>query len=101
MKISNSEGRPLSGLGRSSGPTQAGGGGRSPSVGGPTPGADRVQLSSLSAHLAQALGSSAAHLNKLSALAGAVLSGGYQVDAGAVSDSIIRHSLQFGGANYL
>ena len=80
---------------------QAGGGGRSPNLGGASPGADRVQLSSLSAHLAEALGSSVAHLNKLSSLAGAVLSGGYQVDAGAVSDSIIRHSLQFGGANYL
>jgi hypothetical protein len=64
-------------------------------------GTDRVQLSDLSAHLTAALGGSAAHLKKISSLAGAVLTGGYQVNAGAVSDSIIRHSLQFGGANYL
>jgi len=40
-------------------------------------------------------------LKKISSLAGAVLTGGYHVDTGTVSDSIIRHSLQFGGANYL
>jgi hypothetical protein len=47
------------------------------------------------------MGNSAAHLTKLSSLAAAASNGGYQVDAWAVSDSIIRHSLQFGGANYL
>ena len=62
---------------------------------------DRVQLSNLSASLTSALGASAAHLQKLSSLAGAVLNGGYQVDARAVSDSIIRHSLQFGSASYV
>ena len=64
-------------------------------------GGDRVQLSNLSANLTATLGDSAAHFTKLSSLGAAVLSGRYQVDAGAVSDSIIRHSLQVGGANYL
>jgi anti-sigma28 factor (negative regulator of flagellin synthesis) len=64
-------------------------------------GTDRVQLSDLSAHLTAALGDSGAHLKKISLLASAVVTGGYHVDAGTVSDGIIRHSLEFGGANYL
>jgi anti-sigma28 factor (negative regulator of flagellin synthesis) len=62
---------------------------------------NHVQLSDLSAHLTAALGGSAAHLKKISTLAAALLKGGYHVDTLVVSDSIIRHSLQFGGANYL
>src|SRR5690349_8735623 len=100
MKISDPEGRPLSGLGRSYGTGPASKSGGSSSSAGKPLAADRVQLSSLSAHLASASSDSAAHFNKLSSLAAAVLNG-YQVDAGTVSDSIIRHSLQFGRANYL
>ena len=98
MNISESQGRPVSGAtaaGRSSGR----GGNFAPTA---VPlGTDRVQLSNLSAHLTAALGGSAAHLEKISSLAGAVLNGGYHIDTGAVSDSIIRHSLQSGGENYL
>ena len=101
MKISNSEGGPLSGLGRSSGVGPVSESGRNTTVAGPPLAADQVQLSNLSAHLAAALGDSAAHLEKLTSLAAAALKGGYQVDAWAVSDSIIRHSPQFGGVNYL
>jgi hypothetical protein len=101
MKINRSETRPPSGLGNTAGalPASKSGGGTGPEA---LPlAADRVQLSNLSASLTAATGDSAAHLEKLSALAAVALSGGYQVDAGVVSDSIIRHSLQFGGAKYL
>jgi hypothetical protein len=47
------------------------------------------------------LGGSTEQLKKLSALAAAVWNSGDQVDARVVSDSLIRHSLQFGGANYI
>ena len=99
MKISVSEGKPLSGLERSNGAGTANKGARSTAPAGPSLRADRVQLSNLSAHLTASLGGSSAHLQKLSSLASAALNGGYQVDAGVVSDSIIRHSLQFGGTN--
>jgi hypothetical protein len=89
MKINRSETRPPSGLGNTAGalPASKSGGGTGPEA---LPlAADRVQLSNLSASLTAATGDSAAHLEKLSAL------------AAVVSDSIIRHSLQFGGAKYL
>ena len=101
MKISDSQGRPVSGVGRPGGVGSAGGSGGNFTPTAAPSGPDRVQLSDLSAHLRAALGGSAAHLKKIYSLAGAVLTGGYQVNAGAVSDSIIRHGLQFGGANHL
>jgi hypothetical protein len=101
MRISDPNGEPLSGLGRSSEVGPAGERVRSTRSAGPPLASDQVRLSNLSAHLTAALDDSAAHLTKLSSLTAAVLSGGYQVDAPVVSDSIIRHSLQFGGANYL
>jgi len=101
MKINNSESSPVSGLGRPSGAEPASEKGASSAPSGPSLAPDRVQLSSLSASLTAASGDSATHLKKLSDLAAVTLSGGYHVDAGTVSDSIIRHTLQFGGANYL
>jgi len=101
MKINSSERMPFSELARSS---AAGSAGESKGItgsSGPSLGADRVQLSNLSANLTATLSDSAAHFSKLSSLGAAVLSGRYQVDAGAVSNSIIRHSLQVGGANYI
>jgi anti-sigma28 factor (negative regulator of flagellin synthesis) len=100
MKINNSEGGLLSGLGRSGGAGTASPAAGSSASAGPSLGADRIQLSNLSANLTAELGDSAAQLKKLSALSAMALSGRYRVDAGAVSDSIIRDSLQFGGANY-
>jgi len=99
MNISDSEGRPISGLEHSNGggPASESGRGTAPAL---APSAtDRVQLSNLSAHLTASLGGSAADLQKLSSLASAALNGGHHVDARVVSDSIIRHSLQFGGSN--
>ena len=64
-------------------------------------GTDQIHLSSFSAYLASAPSDSPVHVANLSALAGAVLSGRYFVDANLVSASIIQHGLQFGGANYL
>ena len=101
MKINSSENRPLSGLGNSTGAQPASERSGSGSPAGSLLPPDRIQLSNLSASLTAATADSAAHLDKLSALAAVALSGGYQVDAGEVSDSIIRHTLQFGGAKYL
>ena len=100
MKINSSEGTPLAGLESSSAAAPASDRG-STGPAGPSLGGDRVQLSNLSANLTATLSDSAAHFTNLASLGAAVLSGRYQVDAGAVSDSIIRHSLQVGGANYL
>src|SRR5437016_1709 len=101
MKISDFQGGPISGAGRPSGVGRTSGSGGNFAPTAAPLGTDRVQLSDLSAHLTAALGDSAAHLKKIASLAGAVLTGAYHVDTGTVSDGIIRHSLQFGGANYL
>jgi flagellar biosynthesis anti-sigma factor FlgM len=61
---------------------------------------DKVQLSNLSGYLASALAGSPAHVAKVGELSAAVSSGKYQVDANAVSGSIIQHSIEFGGASY-
>jgi hypothetical protein len=52
---------------------------------------DRIQLSGLGAALSQ--GASSLHGIKLSGLGSAVSGGRYRPDAGAVSSSIIQHSL--------
>ena len=99
MRINDPNGRPLSALG--SEVARAGRSGRVASPAASPSAPDQAQLSNLGAYLTAALDDSAARLEKLSSLAAAVLTNGYQVDAPVVSDSIIRHSLQFGGANYL
>ena len=101
MKISDPNGRPLAGLGQSNKIVPSNGSSRSATPEGHSSAADRVQLSNLSAHLSASQGDSAARLKRLSSLESAVLSGGYQVDAGMVSESIIRYSLEFEGGNYL
>jgi hypothetical protein len=101
VKISDSPGKPLSGLARSGKVAPARGNVAGGSAAATPPATDRVQLSNLSAHLSAALGESASHLKRLSSLAEAVLTRGYHVDASGVSDSIIRETLQFGGANYI
>lgn len=99
MKIPNTTGktdavgspsgiRPAGSAGQPSGPRQ---------VSTPT---DRVQLSSL-AQMAAAYGDSAAHLARLSSLSATVSSGGYQVDAGVLSNSIIEASVTLSGGNYI
>lgn len=98
MKI-NSEASPISGLQRSSAAAPVNGNGGSSGAPGSSLEGDRVQLSNLSASLTLSSNGTGGDITKLSSLNEAVLSGGYQVDAGAVSESIIRHSLQFGGAN--
>jgi len=100
MKINRSESMPFSEVARSNGAVPAGGSGSSSGPAGSSTGTDLVQLSNLGANLTATRSDSAAHLEKLSSLSAAVLNGGYQADIGVVSDSIIRHSLQFGGANY-
>jgi hypothetical protein len=101
MKISDPNGKPLSGLGVSQTVGPAGDVLRAPAPAIRATAPDRFQLSNLSAQLAAAFSSSPAHLAKLAGLSAAVLGGGYRVDASLVSNSIIRHSLQFGGADYL
>ena len=99
MKINRSESMPFSAVARSNGAVPAGGSDSSSSTESTT-GTDQLQLSNLSANLTATRSDSVTHFAKLSSLNAAVLNGGYQVDTGVVSDSIIRHSLQFGGANY-
>ena len=101
MKISDPSGRPLSGLGQPNAVVPASESGRSSQTTVQGSEADRVQISTLSAHLSAALGESARQVKKLPVLAAAVLSGRYHVDPGVVSESIIRHGLQFGGGNYI
>jgi flagellar biosynthesis anti-sigma factor FlgM len=62
---------------------------------------EQLQLSSLGSHLKSALEGSPAHVAKMSELDAAVSSGQYNVDAHAVSGSIIQHSIEFGGGTYL
>jgi len=54
----------------------------------------------VSRYLASALNGSPAQVAKVSELSAAVSSGSYQVDAHAVSGSIIQHSIDSGGASY-
>ena len=101
MKISDSNNKPLSGLGVSkpSEPVIEGSRISAPAV--RAAAWDQIQLSNLSAQLTAALCDSPARLAKLAGLSSAVLAGRYQVDASLVSGGIIRDSLLFGGANYL
>jgi hypothetical protein len=57
-----------------------------------------MQISSLSAYLTAAGSGSPGHVAKLNGLSVAVNNGGYKVNAGAVSEGIIQHSLLFGAA---
>lgn len=59
---------------------------------------DQTEISNLSAYLAAAISGSPAHVAKVSALGEAVSSREYSVDAGAVSEDIIQHSILFSGA---
>jgi hypothetical protein len=56
---------------------------------------------SLRGFTASALRGSPAHVAKVSRLSAAVSAGQYQVDAYAVSGSIIQHSIEFGAASCL
>ncbi len=101
MKISGSNSKSTSELGRSAAVGPAGAGTASEQPARPTPVSDRAQISSLGSYLAAALNGSPAHVAKVSELGAAVSNGQYQVDAHAVSGSIIQHSIEFGGASYL
>jgi len=62
---------------------------------------DQAQLSSLSSYLVSAGNGSPSQVEKVNQLSADVLRGRYQVDAYAVSASIIQHSIEFGGTSYL
>ena len=59
---------------------------------------DQMQLSSL-AQAAASNDDSPTHIVKLSSLSATVLSGGYRVAAGALSNSIIEASIHLSGGN--
>lgn len=59
---------------------------------------DGVQLSSLGQYFAAANNISQSHVEKLSALGGAISAGQYNVDAFTVSGSLIQYSMQAHGA---
>ena len=101
MKISRLDTKTTPGMNHLAGidPSRAGSGSKPPA--GQAAATDQVQLSSLSGYLASALAGSPSHVAKISELHGAVSNGQYQVDAYAVSGSLIQHSIEFGGASYL
>jgi hypothetical protein len=51
--------------------------------------------------MAGAYGDSPVHLAKLSSLTATVSTGGYQVEAGVLSNSVIEANLRLSGGNYL
>jgi hypothetical protein len=97
MKIRGANGR-ASGVTGPSGLSSAGQAGPPPAppAAGPT---DGVQLSNL-AQMA-AFHDSPTHIARLSSLSATVSSGGYQVEAGVLSNSIIEASMQLSGGNYI
>jgi flagellar biosynthesis anti-sigma factor FlgM len=100
MKISRSDSQSTSALGRTPGAASTGGSSGPKSATAQNAISDQAQLSSLSAYLAAALDGSAAQVAKVNELTAAVSSGQYQVNANAVSESLIQHSLVFGGSGY-
>jgi flagellar biosynthesis anti-sigma factor FlgM len=101
MKIPSPDSHATSGLNQLAGAAPSGTGSASKQAAKPEAASDRVQLSNLSNYLASALEGSPSHVAKVGQLAGAVSSGEYRVNAHAVSGSIIQHSIEFGGANFL
>jgi flagellar biosynthesis anti-sigma factor FlgM len=101
MKISGTTSKSTSGLDRSAAVGPAGVAPGSKQSVGQTTASDQAQLSSLSRYLVSALSGSPEHVAKVNELGTAVSSGRYQVDAHAVSGSIIQYSIEFGGASYL
>ncbi|MBZ5608622.1 MAG: hypothetical protein LAP38_10205 [Acidobacteriia bacterium] len=90
MKISDPNGRVVSGLGRTIGPAS---GARSASPAAPSLQGDQIQLSGLMARLSG--NGSSEHVGRLSQL---VSSGQYQVDSNAVSAAMIQDRLGFSAA---
>jgi flagellar biosynthesis anti-sigma factor FlgM len=92
MKISDPSSGPVSGVSQASGraSNRPSGTERRSSTG------DQIELSQLGAQLSES--NSSERGAKISDLAAAVSGGRYQVDANAVSDNIIQHSLVLGRA---
>jgi hypothetical protein len=97
MKIPDSNGRANAVSGPSGSPSEAK---AVPSPAPPSAATDGVQLSNL-ALMAAASHGSPTHVAKLSSLSATVSSGGYQVEAGVLSNSIIEASMQMSGGNYI
>jgi flagellar biosynthesis anti-sigma factor FlgM len=100
MKINPPNSKAPSGSDRTAGIGAAAGGSASKQPVTTKAASDQVQLSNMSSYLAAALSGSPAQVAKVSELGAAVSSGQYQVDAFAVSGSIIQHSIEFGGNTY-
>lgn len=94
MKVPQINAKSVGGLSRSAGRARA----SPPIQTGAAEVADQTEISELSTYLATAMSGSAAHVAKVSALGEAVSSRDYRVDAGAVSEDIIQHSILFSGA---
>jgi hypothetical protein len=103
MKIRDANGRANT-IGRASGvsPAANAGGGQTSVLPPVSEATDQVQLSNLAhfAQMAAAYGDSPAHVAKLSSLSATVSSGGYLVEPGVVSDSIIQASMRLDASNY-
>jgi hypothetical protein len=98
MKIRDSSGRANAVAGPSGLPLAANAG--PPPAASGAGATDGVQLSSL-ALMAAAYHDSPNHIARLSSLTATVSRGGYQVEAGVLSNSIIEASMQLSGGNYI
>jgi len=97
MKVSQTNTKSIAGLSRSSEGASAGPG-KAAAAPAQAEAADQTEISRLSTYLAAAMSGSPAHAAKVSSLGQAVCNSEYQVDASAVSEDIIQHSMLFSGA---
>jgi anti-sigma28 factor (negative regulator of flagellin synthesis) len=97
MKVTQTNNKSIAGLDRAAN-AASGRTGSLPEASAQAGAGDQTQISRLSTYLAAAMSGSPMHVAKLSALGAAVSSGQYNVDASAVSNGVIQHSLLFSGA---
>jgi hypothetical protein len=98
MKIRDSNGRANAVAGPSGLPSAANAG--PPAAPSASAATDGVQLSNL-ALMAAAFHDSPNHVAKLSSLSATVSCGGYQVEAGVLSNSLIEASMRLSGGNHI
>lgn len=60
----------------------------------------KADESGFSRYFASAMSGTPAHEKQVGHLTGAIVSGEYQVDPFAVSDSILQHAMEFGRSSY-
>jgi len=97
MKVTQTNTKSVGALSRSSDGTLAWAG-KPAGTAAPAEVTDQTEISELSTYLAAAMSDSPAHVAKLGSLGEAVSKSEYSVDASAVSEDIIQHSILFSAA---